>query len=149
MNFVSDVKDAVFFKQHTILCQQRALNNFKSITSGMLMPYSDIKSNIQGFKHPIYHVAQLIRNTTKMIYGASLVVGSLITFNVSSLKDALSGLYMLSCATSIELLNASLAVASLATRMMATLFNLNYSSATTQQQGWDDEKTHRLAYSFI
>ena len=107
--------------------------NFETDFSLLASPYYDLSSNLKSIAHPFFHAIKLVRNGFQLVYGAFVLVGALATLDFSTAGNVASGMLKLVAAATLEILNTVLAVVSLATRLLASIFNLGYVSTHIQQ----------------
>ena len=135
MSFSSNVPNGFFFKLQSDLSLNRATVNFDKAYPLLARPYYDLSSNVKAVAHPFFHAMQLLRDAARFAYGAFLLAGALITLNFSCADRIAAGMLELVLAATIETLNIALSVISLATRLLASIFNLGYVSTRVEIQG--------------
>jgi len=128
MGFLDDIKKDDSFSDKADESVLRAARNLRYTTSSMLRPYDDLTSSIKAIGYPFFHATQFVRDVGRFVYGAMVFVGALATLNFSNAGNVASSMDKLVGAVNIELLNISLAVVSLVTRSIASIFILGYVS---------------------
>ena len=113
----------------------RATINFNNALSQIANPYYDLSSNLKAIGHPFFHATQLLRDAARFVYGAFVFVGALATLNFSNAGNVAFNMLKLVGAAIVETLNIALSVISLATRLLASIFNLGYVSTSVQLRG--------------
>lgn len=111
----------------------------KTIDNGFT-PYYDRESHLKAFAAPFYSVAQLARNALRLTYSAVILFGALASFNGPSIANAFSNIGNILLASVIEVLNIACLIISLATRTLASIFNLGYIATQTASQNLTDPK---------
>lgn len=128
MSLTADAQRGVFFHTKSSLSLKRADVNFHNEFFALDSPYCGLRSNLKAIGHPIFHAMQLVRDGFRLVYGAFSLIGALASLSFRSAGYHTIGMLKLVIAATIEVLNTALAIVSLATRLLASIFNLGYVS---------------------
>jgi len=132
MSYLEDVQTGRFFRAVTAQSVERAASNLGMAIDRILTPYYDLTSNLKAVAHPFYHLTQLVRDVGRFVYGTCVLVGSLFTGHFNTAGMVAFDMLKTVGAALLEVLNIALAVVSLATRFVASVFNLGYVSTSVQ-----------------
>ncbi len=135
MSFLHDVKTGFFFQYKSSESVGRSISNVSHSLSQIASPYYDLTSNVNALAYPFLHATQLLRDAARFVYGAFVLVGALSAGHVDVACNVTFSLLELVGAAILEVLNTVLAVISLATRLVASIFNLGYVSTSNQLCG--------------
>jgi hypothetical protein len=114
---------------------RRDVDNFIYSLSQIASPYYDLTSNVKAIGHPFFHTTQLLRDAGRFVYGGFVLVGALVTGNLSAAGHAAVSMFRLVGAAALEILNIALSIVSLATRIVASIFNFGYVSTSVKLGG--------------
>lgn len=135
MSFSNDVRNGLFFSQRSKESFKRADVNFNNSLSQIANPYYDLTSNVKAIGHPFFHATQLLRDAGRFVYGAFVLAGALPTGNLSAAGEVAIGMVLLAGAAVLEIFNIAISIVSLATRVVASVFNCGYVSTSVQLRG--------------
>lgn len=124
-----------FLKAASFRSIRRATKNSENTLSMLINPYYDLNSNLKAFAHPFYHATQLLRDVYKFVFGGIIFTGALATFNCRSAGNAFASMFWLGTSAVLNIVNTALSIVSLATRLLASIFNLGYVSTSIQSRG--------------
>jgi hypothetical protein len=128
MSFFKDIKDQGQFNEHASESLNRAAFVLNNTVSTSITPYYNFTSHAKSATHPFIHIAQLIRNAARLIYGAFILTCSLLSLNLNGAANTLGSMAILILASALEVVNITLAIASFVTRTLASILNLGYKS---------------------
>jgi len=97
-------------------------------------PYCNHEDHIMGFTFPLRHATQLVRNIFQLVLNAFFFIGELLEFDFNALTETLHDTSLLVISIVIETLNIALSVISLATRLLASIFNLGYTTLEEEEK---------------
>jgi hypothetical protein len=131
MSFLDDVRTGGSFRYYSSGSLGRAEMNFDNYLSLIRLPYYDLNSNLRSIAHPFCHALQLIYDAGRFVYGAFVLVvalGALATGQPNAASQVAFHMLKLVGAAVLEVLNIALSIVSLATRFLASLWNIGYVS---------------------
>jgi len=131
---MSLIIDAGFFKINA-----QGFNSFnqritESEFSSAFKPYFDLTSNLKSLIHPFAHTTRLIRESGRLLYGASLLLAGACTFNKEIVANAFVGCCYTMLNMASNVLTCAISILSLATRLVASVANLGYVSTNRNVQ---------------
>lgn len=79
MSFLDDIRTGSLFSQRAAESHDRTDENLKNSLRTLPFAYYDHNAMFNAMAHPFLHLAQLLRNAARFIYGAFVLTGALVT----------------------------------------------------------------------
>lgn len=129
--FFKKTQDQDKFKQYATESFNRALSILNVTINTCMTPYYDLRSHIKSAAHPLIPIAQLINHAVNLTRNAFILTGSLLSLDNKCFAHTACDMVIIVFASTLEIVNIFLSIASFFTRTLASILNLGYPSFST------------------
>ena len=95
--------------------------------------YFNIKSHLKSALHPLAHLARIILDIQRLIYGTSLMLTALYIDNEQAINQLKGGLRLTALSLGYNNLTYAISLFSLVNRFLLTVFNKGYTARYTEK----------------